>query len=83
MFIVDIFEAVPGVVRLQRPAFSLIDVFWLPDVKEPTFGLNVQLFDFFTELDSTFNRVVNQTLTGIAFHHRRSSFGRCHDTVVR
>lgn len=55
----------------------------LPDVEEPAVRLAFQTFDLFTELDGTFNRAVNQTLTGVTLHHRRRGFGGRHDPVVR
>ena len=83
VFVIDVFKAVPCAVRTQRPAVRAVDVLRLPDVKEPAFGLAFQTFDLFTELDRTFDRTVDETLTGITFHHRCRGFGGRHDTVMR
>ncbi len=39
----------------------------LPDVEEPAVRLAFQTFDLFTELDGTFNRAIDQTLTSVPF----------------
>ena len=83
VLVIDVFEAVPGAVRTQRPAFSRIDMIRLPYIKEPAIRFRSQTFDLFTEFDRTFNGTVDQTFTCIAFHHRRSGFSGRHDTVVR
>ena len=83
VLVIDVFEAVPGAVRTQRPAFSRIDMIRLPYIKEPAIRFRSQTFDLFTEFDRTFNGTIDQTFTCIAFHHRRSGFSGRHDTVVR
>ena len=82
VFVIDVFETVPCAVGTQRPAFRTIDMLRLPDVEEPAVRLAFQTFDLFTELNGTFNRAVDQTLTSVPLHHRRRGFGGGHDPVV-
>ncbi len=39
MIVIGIGEAMPGFSRRDRPAFGLINLFRLPDIKEPAIGL--------------------------------------------
>lgn len=82
VFVIDVFEVVSGVVRMQWLVFSCIDMIWLLYIKELVIRFCFQMFDFFMEFDCMFNRIVDQMFICIVFYYCCSGFSGCYDIVV-
>lgn len=50
MVSIGFFKPVPVLVGSNRPAFRFVDVFWLPDIKEPTIGLVFKALYFLAKM---------------------------------
>ncbi|MNR48530.1 hypothetical protein D3C85_1677760 [compost metagenome] len=55
MIRIRIAESMPAFVRCNGPAFGFINLFRLPDIKEPAVGLIFKSLYFFTEMQRTFH----------------------------
>ena len=80
---IGIAEAVPALPRRNGPALGLVDLFRLPDIKEPAVCLIFQPLDLFTEMQRPLHRAVYQAFTRVAAQHRRRGFDRCYQRIAR
>ena len=82
MVTIGIPEAMPVFGGRNRPAFCFINLFRLPDIKEPAVGFLFQPLNLFTEMQRALHRAIDKTFTGIAAQHRRSRFDRRHQRIA-
>ena len=83
MIAVGLAKAMPVVVRVQRPALRLINLFRLPDIEEPGVTLGTQALHSTTKMQGSLHGAVNHTPPRITTQHRCSGFHRSYNAVMR
>ncbi len=83
MILIGIAEAVPALAGGDRPAFGFIDLFRLPDIEEPVFGLIFQPLHLFAEVQRPLHRAVNQPLARIPPQHGGRGFDGGNQRIAR
>ena len=68
---IGVAETVPVLSWRHRPALSFINLFRLPDIKEPAVRLFSQPLYLFTEVQRAFDRAIDQSTSGITAQHGR------------
>ena len=76
-------KTVPALPRRDGPAFCLINLFRLPDIKEPAVRFIFKPLNLFSEMQRPFHRTIDQAFTRITAQHRRRRFDGRHQRVAR